>query len=75
MKAIVIRQFGPPEVMRLEEVPEPKVAPGEIVIKVHSVSVNHTLDCVVRSGKYPVTIKMPHVLGVDPAGEVVEVGR
>jgi NADPH:quinone reductase len=35
MKAIVIRQFGPPEVMRLEEVPEPNVAPGEIVIKVH----------------------------------------
>jgi NADPH:quinone reductase-like Zn-dependent oxidoreductase len=35
MKAIVIRQFGPPEVMRLEEVAEPKVAPGEILIKVH----------------------------------------
>ena len=74
MKAIVIRQFGAPEVMRLEDVAEPKAAPGEIVIKVHSVSVNRTLDCIVRAGNYPVTIEMPHVLGVDPAGEVVELG-
>ena len=75
MKAIVIRQFGAPEVMRLENVAEPQAAPGEIVIKVHSVSVNRTLDCVVRAGKYPVTIQMPHVLGVDPAGKVEDVGR
>ena len=74
MKAIVIREFGAPEVMRVEDVAEPNAAPGEIVIKVHSVSVNRTLDCVVRTGKYPVTVHMPHVLGVDPAGEVVEVG-
>ena len=57
MKAIVIRQFGAPEVMRLEDVAEPKAAPDEIVIKVHSVSVNRTLDCVVRAGNYPVTIR------------------
>ena len=74
MKAIVIRQFGGPEVMRLEEVAGPKPRPARYVIKVHSVSVNRTLDCVVRAGNYPVTIEMPHVLGVDPAGEVVEVG-
>jgi NADPH2:quinone reductase len=74
MKAIVIRQFGAPEVMRLEDVAEPKVTPGEIVIKVQSVSVNRTLDCTVRAGKYPVTIQMPHVLGVDPAGAVADVG-
>jgi NADPH:quinone reductase len=74
MKAIVIREFGSPEVMRMENVSDPAAARGEIVIKVHSVSVNRTLDCVVRAGKYPVTIKMPHVLGVDPAGEVVAVG-
>jgi NADPH:quinone reductase-like Zn-dependent oxidoreductase len=74
MKAVVIREFGGPEVMRIENVPEPAAARGEIVIKVHSVSVNRTLDCVVRAGQYPVTINMPHVLGVDPSGEVVEVG-
>jgi NADPH:quinone reductase-like Zn-dependent oxidoreductase len=74
LNAIVLNKFGGPEVLRYAEVAEPKAAPGEIVIKVHSVSVNRTLDCVVRAGKYPVTIEMPHVLGVDPAGEVVEVG-
>ena len=74
MKAIVLRQFGGPEALRLEEVPAPKPASGEILIKVRSVSVNRTLDCTVRAGKYPVEIRMPHVLGVDPAGEVVEVG-
>jgi NADPH:quinone reductase-like Zn-dependent oxidoreductase len=74
MKAIIIREFGGPEVLQYTDVPEPKVGAGKIVIRVHSVSVNRTLDCVVRDGKYPVTIQLPHVLGVDPAGEVVEVG-
>jgi NADPH:quinone reductase-like Zn-dependent oxidoreductase len=58
----------------MEDLHEPKAAPGELLIKVHSVSVNRTLDCTVRSGHYPVKIRLPHVLGVDPAGEVVEVG-
>ena len=74
MNAIVLKEFGGPEVLRLEDVPTPKPAVGEIRIKVHSVSVNRTLDCIVRAGKYPVKIQLPHVLGADPAGEVVEVG-
>jgi NADPH:quinone reductase len=75
MKAIVLNEFGGPEVLRYENVPIPKAAAGEIVLKVYSVSVNRTLDLVVRAGKYPVKIHMPHVLGVDPAGEVVEIGE
>jgi NADPH:quinone reductase len=74
MKAIVLREFGGPEVLKLENVPTPRPAAGEILIKVHSISVNRTLDCIVRSGSYPVTVQLPHVLGVDPAGEVVELG-
>lgn len=74
MKAIVLNKFGGPEVLRLENVSAPQPASGEILIKVRSVSVNRTLDCTVRAGKYPVEIRMPHVLGVDPAGEVVETG-
>lgn len=74
MKAIVLNKFGGPEVLRLENVSAPQPAPGEILIKVRSVSVNRTLDCTVRAGKYPVEIRMPHVLGVDPAGEVVDTG-
>jgi NADPH2:quinone reductase len=75
MKAIVLKEFGGPEVLRYENVPIPKAATGEIVLKVYSVSVNRTLDLVVRAGNYPVKIQMPHVLGVDPAGEVVEIGE
>ena len=75
MKAIVIEEFGGPEVLQYQNVSIPKPAASEIVLKVYSVSVNRTLDLVVRAGKYPVKIQMPHVLGVDPAGEVVEVGE
>jgi NADPH:quinone reductase len=74
LKAIFLKEFGGPEVLRLEDVPAPQPAAGEIVLKVHSVSVNRTLDLVVRAGKYPVKIQLPHVLGADPAGEVVEIG-
>lgn len=74
MKAIVLREFGGPEVLRLENVPAPRPAAGEVLIRVRSVSVNRTLDCTVRAGRYPVPIRMPHVLGVDPAGEVAAVG-
>jgi NADPH:quinone reductase len=73
LNAIVLREFGGPEVLKLENVPTPRPAGGEILIKVRSVSVNRTLDCVVRAGNYPVKSQLPHVLGVDPAGEVVEV--
>jgi NADPH:quinone reductase-like Zn-dependent oxidoreductase len=75
MKAIVLREFGGPEVLHYEDVPIPRPSLGEILVKVYSVSVNRTLDLVVRAGKYPVKIQMPHILGVDPAGEVVEVGE
>jgi NADPH2:quinone reductase len=74
MKAVLLKEFGGPEVLRYEDVPEPRAAAGEIVLKIHSVSVNRTLDCIVRAGNYPVKIQMPHVLGVDPAGVITEVG-
>ena len=49
MKALVIREFGGPEVMRLEEMPDLIPGPGDVVVAVHSVSVNYTLDVMVRS--------------------------
>src|ERR1043166_5912151 len=75
MRALVLREFGEPEVLRCEEVETPAPAPGEVLVQVHSVSVNRTLDLVVREGKYPAEIKRPLVLGVDPAGIVVAVGE
>jgi NADPH:quinone reductase-like Zn-dependent oxidoreductase len=74
MKAIVLNEFGGPEVLGLEEVPTPAPAEDEILLKVHSVSVNRTLDLIVRQGNYPVKVQTPHVLGVDPAGIVARLG-
>jgi len=74
MKAIVIREFGSPDVLKLEEVPTPQPGPGEVLIEVKAVSVNRTLDLVVRKGRYAVTPPLPHILGVDPVGVIAEVG-
>lgn len=74
MKAIVLREFGPPEVLRLEEIPTPAPGPGEVVVRVQAVSVNRTLDLAVRAGIYATPVTLPHVLGVDPSGVVAAVG-
>jgi NADPH:quinone reductase-like Zn-dependent oxidoreductase len=74
MKAVVLREFGGPEVLRPEDIDVPTVARGEVLVRVRSVSVNRTLDLVVRAGNYPVKIRMPHILGVDPAGVIAQVG-
>jgi NADPH:quinone reductase-like Zn-dependent oxidoreductase len=74
VKAIVIREFGPPGVMRLEEVPTPVPGPGEVLIEVHAVSVNRTLDLILRAGKYAKKVTLPHVLGADPSGVIVAIG-
>jgi NADPH:quinone reductase-like Zn-dependent oxidoreductase len=60
--------------MRFDDVPTPEPGPGEVLIQVHAVSVNRTLDCVVRAGKYARPVTLPLVPGVDPSGVVVAVG-
>ena len=74
MRAIVIREFGPPSALRLEDVPTPEPGPGEVLIKVHAVSVNRTLDTVVRAGKYARRVTLPLVPGVDPSGVIAKLG-
>ncbi len=74
LKAIVIHEFGPPDVMKFEEVPTPEPGPDEVLIQVHAVSVNRTLDTVVRAGKYARRVTLPLTPGVDPSGVVVKTG-
>ena len=75
MKAVVQYSFGGPEVLELVEVPDPVPGPNEVVIEIHAVSVNRTLDLAVRAGTYVRRPRLPHVLGVDPSGVVTMVGR
>ena len=74
MKAVVIREFGGPEVLGLETVPDPEPGPGEVVVRVHSVSVNRTFDLAVRRDGNNRNPAMPLVLGADPAGIVAGLG-
>ena len=74
MKAIVLPGYGKPEVLRFEEVTTPKPGPGEVLIRVHNVSVNVTLDIILRKGNYPMKPPLPHVMGIDPVGEIAAVG-
>jgi NADPH:quinone reductase-like Zn-dependent oxidoreductase len=75
VKAAVIREFGPPEVLKIEEVPEPRPGPDEVLVLVKAVRVGGLLDVGTRAGRNPFArITFPHVLGSDFAGDVVEVG-
>jgi len=72
MKAVRIHQFGGPEVLIYEEVPDPQLRKDQVLVRVRACALNH-LDVWVRKGLPGV--KLPHILGSDIAGEVVEVGE
>src|SRR5271167_3579413 len=75
MKAVVVHQYGGPEVLKFEEYPNPVAGPGEVLVRVAATSVN-PIDYKRRAGLmkdfYP--IKFPGLMGVDIAGTVVTVG-
>jgi NADPH:quinone reductase-like Zn-dependent oxidoreductase len=72
MKAVRIHQFGGPEVLRYEDVPDPKPRKDQVLIRVKACALNH-LDIWVRKGLPGVNL--PHILGSDIGGEIVEVGE
>lgn len=75
MKAAVIHEFGSPDVLRIEDAPAPRPAPGEVLVRVRAVRVGGLLDIGTRAGRNPFArLTFPHILGADFAGEVVEVG-
>jgi NADPH:quinone reductase-like Zn-dependent oxidoreductase len=72
MKAIRIHEFGGPEVLRYEDVPHPQLRKDQVLVRVKACAMNH-LDIWVRKGLPGV--KLPHILGSDVAGEIVEIGE
>ena len=72
MKAVRIHEFGGPEVLRFEDVPDPKPRKDQVLVRVKACAMNH-LDIWVRKGLPGVNL--PHILGSDVAGEVVETGE
>ena len=75
MKAAVIHQFGPPDVLGIEDVPAPRPGTGEVLVRVRAVRVGGLLDIGTRSGRNPFArLTFPHILGADFAGEVAELG-
>lgn len=73
MKAIVVREFGPPEVMELEEVPGLSPGPGEVRVRVKAVGVN-PVETYIRAGTYARKPTLPYTPGTDVAGVVDAVG-
>jgi NADPH:quinone reductase-like Zn-dependent oxidoreductase len=74
MQALTIHENGGPEVVRFEEIPDPKPGRGEVLVQVKSAALNH-LDIWVRKGRPGANVKAPHVLGSDASGVVAEVGE
>src|SRR5436305_8127801 len=74
MKAARIDEHGGPEVLQYEEIPEPKIKANQVLIRVRACALNH-LDLFVRAGIPGMKFPMPHILGSDIAGEVVECGE
>jgi NADPH:quinone reductase-like Zn-dependent oxidoreductase len=73
MRAVVITKHGGPEVLQVQEMPDPPVGPGEVRIRVKAAGINFA-DTVARVGLYPDAPSVPCVIGYEVAGEVESVG-
>jgi len=74
MRAIRVHEFGPPEAMRLEEVPDPVPGRGQVLVRVRAAGVN-PVETYIRSGMYPRRPALPYTPGNDAAGIVEAVGE
>jgi len=74
MRAIVVREFGKPEVMKLEEnAPDPTVGPGDVLVRIRAAGVN-PVDSYIHTGTHARKPSLPYTPGFDGAGEVEKVG-
>jgi len=73
MNCIRVHQFGDPSVLKLEEVPDPRPAAGQVLVRIHAAGVN-PVETYIRQGIYGPR-QFPYTPGTDGAGEVVDVGE
>jgi NADPH2:quinone reductase len=73
MKAIRIREFGGPEQLRLEDVPDPHPGADQLVVEMQAIGVN-PVDTYIRTGTHAVKPQLPYTPGSDGAGVVLETG-
>ena len=81
MKAAIYKKYGPPEVLKIEDIEQPAIQDDEVLIKVHSASVN-PYDCHFRNGILPIRVMTGGLtkpksnrLGADVAGKIEQVGK
>jgi NADPH2:quinone reductase len=74
MKAIRVHEFGGPEVMQLENVPDLTAGPGQVVVLVRAIGVN-PVDTYIRAGLHAVKPPLPYTPGTDAAGVVESIGE
>ena len=74
MKPVIVRQFGGPAVLRVEDVPGPKPGPSEVLVRIRAIGVN-PVDTYVRTGTYArYKPALPYIPGSDAAGEIEAIG-
>src|SRR6185503_4375636 len=73
MRAVLLRKPGPPQSLRVDEVPDPTPGPGEVLIQVRAAGVNFT-DVLSRQGLNPEALKPPFVLGHESSGDILALG-
>jgi NADPH2:quinone reductase len=73
MRAAFIEETGPPEVIKVGELPRPVPGSGQVLLRVHAVALN-PIDLYIRSGLVPMPLSFPYIIGCDVAGSVEETG-
>lgn len=74
MRAVVITKHGGPEVLQVQELPDPPVGPGDVRIAVRAAGINFA-DTLARTGLYPDAPSLPCVVGYEVAGEIESLGE
>jgi NADPH:quinone reductase-like Zn-dependent oxidoreductase len=73
MKAVRFHEYGDAGVLRFEDSPDPDLGPGDVLVRVRAVGLNH-VDIDMRNGTSRLPLALPHTLGLEVAGDVAAVG-